>query len=301
MVWLRLGGDQKGERGALVARAGLVLTGCSHPSGFTLIFHSLFGVGNSPFHEAHRLVHVVLYTVNHGSLAEENREGESRRVQQKKAEENERERERKKETAKGPLGEIRTGGICRTHLARLVLVFQGLFGFLARFLYMVYCVHHVQLYVIYNLALWRGTEREIHTHVKELEISKCPMTRKGGSLSHIHSGTVAATHSFPDMIFHHAHRTPTRAQPYPGEVGGGIPSDPAIPPFPSPEERGEIGLQGHSSTGEALGSLHWSSLGLSRGKGHTHHYPTHTPSPRQCIVGKNRKGALERDRKASSI
>lgn len=43
----------------------------SHPSRFTLILYSLFGVCNSPLHKAYRLVHVVLYAVNHGSLAEE--------------------------------------------------------------------------------------------------------------------------------------------------------------------------------------------------------------------------------------
>lgn len=42
--------------------------GLSHPPGLTLVLHSLFGVGHGPFHESDRLVHVVLYAVNHGSL-----------------------------------------------------------------------------------------------------------------------------------------------------------------------------------------------------------------------------------------
>lgn len=40
----------------------------SHPPGLTLVLHGLFGVGHGPFHEADRLVHVVLDAVNHGSL-----------------------------------------------------------------------------------------------------------------------------------------------------------------------------------------------------------------------------------------
>lgn len=42
--------------------------GPSHPPGFTLVLDSLFGVSHSSLHEADRLVHVVFYAVDHGSL-----------------------------------------------------------------------------------------------------------------------------------------------------------------------------------------------------------------------------------------
>lgn len=39
------------------------------------------------------------------------------------------------------------------HLACLTLIFQGLFGLFTGFLYMIYGVHHVELYIIYNFSL----------------------------------------------------------------------------------------------------------------------------------------------------
>lgn len=76
-----LGGIWKGEGGG----GG---NGSSHPSCFTLKFDSLFGVSNSPFHKAYRLVHVALYAVNHSPLAEEvrqwkqNKEAEAESIRQ---------------------------------------------------------------------------------------------------------------------------------------------------------------------------------------------------------------------------
>lgn len=47
----------------------------AHPASFALILDGLFGVGHGPLHEAHRLVHVVLNAVNHGSLSPDARAG----------------------------------------------------------------------------------------------------------------------------------------------------------------------------------------------------------------------------------
>lgn len=43
----------------------------THPSGFALVLHGFFGVGHSPLHVVHRMLHVVLNAVNHLSLQEE--------------------------------------------------------------------------------------------------------------------------------------------------------------------------------------------------------------------------------------
>lgn len=53
----------------------------THPSGFALVLHRFFGVGHSPLHIVHRVLHIVLDAVNHFSLQKEDTAHAPARVQ----------------------------------------------------------------------------------------------------------------------------------------------------------------------------------------------------------------------------
>lgn len=56
----------------------------AHPPSFTLVLYGLFGICHCSLHKAHWLVHVVLNTVNHGSLCPRGRgEGDKRQAREK--------------------------------------------------------------------------------------------------------------------------------------------------------------------------------------------------------------------------